>query len=136
MIDLKRLTTTQLRAIRQILVSGDIATSAMESKAGRAARKYKAEAEALKKEKKYREIVESFDLEWDDPAYYLSFSEAGLVTTCSKLADARKQAAIAEITKSVPFKIPALRVERENESDTPYSIARDFLRSKRNGGGS
>ncbi len=95
-LDLSTLSVPQLLEMRKIIV-GNVATSEMETKAGKLARALRAENEELKREKKYKGIVESYDLDFDDePDYWLSFNETHLRITCRNITEAKRWAAQAE----------------------------------------
>ena len=68
-IDLSKLSTPILKAIRRVLVDG--ATASASKNDDGVLRKLKRQNAALLKEKSYRGIVESYDLEFDDPEYFL-----------------------------------------------------------------
>lgn len=104
MIDLSQLSVPQLLEIRRIIAGGVETTSETQSKAGKLARALREENEKLKREKRYREIVESYGLEWDDPEYFLGQSEENLHKTCELFSDVKREAALAEKTNTM--KIP------------------------------
>jgi len=110
-IDLSTIPTAQLKAIRQVLAGGALATA--DSKE---VKTLKAENAQLKREKKIRAIVESYDLDYDsDPGYWLELEKCGaLEFACGKLSKTMKTAQ-AE-SKPKIMKIPQMisTVELDN----------------------
>jgi len=126
-IDLSAIPTAQLKAIRQVLAGGALAVA--DSKE---VKKLKAENAQLKREKKIREIVESYDLDYDsDPGYWHELEKCGaLEFACGKLSKAMKSAQ-AEAKPKV-MKIPQMVSTVElNDVDA----LREGLRERKNGNG-
>jgi len=126
-LDLSQLSVPQLKAVRAILVDGAEATV---SKAGDEARAARKELAELKREREYRAIVESYDLEWgDDSSYWLSFAiEDKLKWVCQKLSNAMKE---AKAEAKPIMKIPQMvRTADLNAYDT----AKQGFADRKNGG--
>lgn len=130
-INLKELTTPQLLEIRRILAGG---VEASASKAGEEARKLRKENAELKRESEWRAIVESYNLEWGENSYWLSFAtEDRLRWICEKLSNAMKQTALAEKTNSI--KIPPIIGARELSTLDTVRQGFNEIRNRRNGDG-
>jgi hypothetical protein len=133
-IDLTKLSTPQLLAIRKILVGGVPAEASKYADAdgSKKLKKLEAENKELKREKRWKEIVESYDLEFDDPAYWLDFAtEDHLRWVCNRIstakAEAEREAALAEATRSM--KIPPIIGDQRSA----FEILRDGFKERRNG---
>ena len=110
---LEKLSTPQLLAIRQILVGGPLAVASNEMKL------LHRENAALKREKQWRAIVESYGLAFDDPEYWLSFgTEDMLRWMCRKLQTAR-------LASATTMRIPQLIAEPQLDAET---VIRNGLR--------
>lgn len=123
------LSTPQLRAIRQVLVSGAKA-NAEETVTVKNLQKALAN---LKHEKRWRAIVESYGLEFDNPKYWLSFkTESELRWICNKLATAKTEAANAEVKNTL--RIPPIFVGEK--LGTKDAVRQGFadMKTRRNGG--
>lgn len=126
-IDLSKLTTPQLLALKSALV-GQIATSDVKE----TARRLKAENAELKRREKYREICASYELDFDDdPDFYLYFSEAHLHTTCKLLSNAKKQTALAERFGNRIAIPPMFGAEELSSID----LVREGFKNRKNGNG-
>ena len=126
-IDLSQLSRNELLAIKSVLTGGALATA--DSKE---VKRLKAENERLKREKKIRAIVESYDLDYDsDPDYWMELEKCGaLEFACSKLSKAMKSAQ-AEAKPRV-MKIPQMISTVElNDVDA----LREGLQERKNGNG-
>lgn len=130
-IDLSKLTTPQLLEIRRILAVG---VESVASKAGDEVRAARKELAELKREREIREIVISYDLDFDDdPEYWKKLdSENVLDFVCKKLAHAMK-AASAE--NKPTMRIP--QVIGMEELSTLNTVRQGFkeLKNRRNGDG-
>ena len=129
-IDISKITTPMLLAIRRILAGGVEAT-AETAKAIRL-KQLEAENARLKKVNERREIVESAGLEWDE-YYYMYFNDKHFMITVRNISNAMKQTALAEKTNSI--KIPPIISARE--LSTIDTIRQGFAETKnrRNGNG-
>lgn len=138
---IKGLSTVQLRAIRQILVGGDLATANKHDKLATAyddkkLKKIEAENKQLRKVNQRRDAIEQAGLEWDE-SYFMSFSDAHFIITLNKLSEAMKEAekelAIASRTRSM--KIPNLIGMPElNAVETVREHFKEMRGHRRNGG--
>jgi hypothetical protein len=139
-IDLTKIPTSQLKAIRQILVAGAEATAERkyaDADGSKALKKLTAENEKLRKVNQRRNAIEQAGLEWDEP-YFMSFSDAHFIITLNKLSEAMREAekevAIASRTRSM--KIPNLI--GMPELDAVSTVREHFkeMRDRRRNGGS
>jgi len=132
MYNLSNLSIPQLEAIRSIVIDGVPASSSKTANAdgSKALKKLKTENADLKREKRWREIVTSYDLDYDeDPQYWLSFeTEDKLRWLCNKINWAKKEAE-AEASNKAIFRIPPLFADQRSVTE----ILRDHFREKRNG---
>lgn len=137
---IRELSTPQLLAIRQIIVSGTDATAQSNS--------YKVEAQQLRKE---LAEAKTFGKRWDmledagvehvfdkkeDRDFILRFSDAHfdiLLRDLIRIKEHAVDAALSEITGTM--KVPPLSFsERESEFKSNYEIVAETLRARRNGG--
>ena len=131
-IDLSKFSIPVLEAIRKILIEGVPASSSKTANAdgANALKKLKTENADLKRKKKWREIVTSYDLDFDeDPSYWLSFkTEDKLRWLCNKLSSVKAEAEAEASNRSI-LRIPPLFADQRSVTE----ILRDHFREKRNG---
>lgn len=105
-LDLSKLTKTQLLGIKAVLQDGTVA----EAGAKEVARKLKEENAQLKKVNERRDVVESAGLDWDSD-YWMSLDDKTFEFVLQKMTQVRTEVAIASTTHSL--KIPPLISQRE-----------------------
>ena len=128
-LDISKIPTPQLKAIRTILVSG--ATS-VASKAGDAARKLRVENAALKKAAERKGVCESAGLDWEDgdDLYYGNMSDENFFKTIQMFVLTKREAT-ASVRLNTFFSIPNLRGRDEELEGSKY-IA-EQLKLRKNG---
>ena len=138
MIDLSKLSTTTLKAIRRVLVDGATATASKYADADgdRTLKNLKQENAELRRLNARRSAVEAVGLDWDQD-YWMSFSDDGafqyfLNLFANHKAKLEKELALSERTRSI--KVPNLVGSQLNAVDEVRAGFR-ALRNKRNGTG-
>jgi hypothetical protein len=124
--DLSKLTTAELQAVKSALV-GEVATGGLETKAGKEARKLRAENAELKKLSKRRDIVEDNELGWDDGDLWTNLSDEEFDKTVELMIKAKKQGASAE-KEGHTLRVPPVYGE---PYESPRDTIRNFLRARK-----
>lgn len=134
---IRGLSTVQLKAIRQILVSGAEGVAGREYANTDGSKRLKAlaaENERLKRANARREIVEAEGLEWDTD-YWMSFDDGAFNYFLNLFIEQRvkveKELALSEKTRSI--KVPALIAERELNAIDACREGFAELKNRRNG---
>lgn len=109
-INLSELTTPQLLAIRQVLVSGSIASA--ETKKVKRLKQLEAENAELKRKESRRAVLDGIGIDIDDDEkYWLGLSDSLFEFVVRKCSEVKTEVAIAERTQSL--KIPPMISQRE-----------------------
>jgi len=125
LINLKELSTPQLKAIRQVLVGGSLATA--DSSEVKRLRKENAQ---LKKIEQRRSVIAEIGLDLDDDRnYWLGLDDSTFKFVVGKMAELQKEVALSERTFN-SIKVPALTSTINLD---PVVIVREGLRNRRNG---
>lgn len=124
-LDLSKLTKTQLLGIKAVLQDGTVA----EAGAKEVARKLKEENAQLKKVNERRDVVESAGLDWDSD-YWMSLDDKTFEFVLQKMTQVRTEVAIASTTHSV--KIPPIISQREL---SVLDMVRQGFAERKNGNG-
>ncbi|MFC1955783.1 hypothetical protein ACFLWZ_04555 [Chloroflexota bacterium] len=132
MIDLNTIPTKQLRAIHQILAGGNLAVA--ESKEVSRLRSENAE---LKRLQTRRDAVEGAGFDWDDPEYWMSFSDEHFEMTLSLFIRHKqrveRELSIAEATNSI--RIPQIMTYQELNALDTVRCGLGEMKHRRNGDG-